>query len=264
MSNKYFWPIAIIFSVVFVVGLCVLMPYKVEAASGDDSDFIAPADSASVVPERPKEVRVEVVDYKRLRAYFPKYSSIDLVCGKMPSKADERVIMMAEAAFTGELLKDFKHFNVGGDHVSNGKRYHGFACSKNSGAFVYYQDHAEFFYKDYSNALDTAAARGGMGFCQMMMIHHGEEVPYAWKSKSFNEFRALCLLEDRVAVVDSKGGIRFGEFVEELLKAGVVEALYLDMGTGWNYSWYRNEYGDAVEIHEKWTPYATNWITFYK
>jgi hypothetical protein len=52
--------------------------------------------------------------------------------------------------------------------------------------------------------------------------------------------------------------------VEELLKAGVVEALYLDMGTGWNYSWYRNEYGDAVEIHEKWTPYATNWITFYK
>jgi hypothetical protein len=71
-------------------------------------------------------------------------------------------------------------------------------------------------------------------------------------------------LEDRVAVVDSKGGIRFGEFVEELLKVGVVEALYLDMGTGWNYSWYRNEYGDAVEIHEKWTPYATNWITFYK
>lgn len=264
MNSKYFWPIAITLSVIFVIGLCTLLPYKVEAINSVSVEAIIPEDTVVVEPERLKDVRVEVVDYGRLRAYFPKYSSIDLACGVMPSKGDERVILIAEAAFTGELLEEFKHSNVAGDHVSGGKRYRGFRCSRNSGAFVYYQGHPEFFYSDYSNALDMAAAKGGMGFGQEMMIHQGEEVPHVRKSGNFNEFRALCLLEGRVAVVDSKGGIKFGEFIEELLKTGVTEALYLDMGTGWNYSWFRNEYGEVVEIHDKWTHYATNWITFYK
>lgn len=42
------------------------------------------------------------------------------------------------------------------------------------------------------------------------------------------------------------------------------EALYLDMGPGWNYSWYRDENGNPVEIHSIPTEYATNWITFYQ
>ena len=49
----------------------------------------------------------------------------------------------------------------------------------------------------------------------------------------------------------------------------VTHALYLDMGRGWNYAWFRNEDGKVKEIfpESKLAPsykYRTNWITFYK
>lgn len=79
---------------------------------------------------------VKVVDTCDLRIYYPEYSKIDLVCGTIPSKEDHSVIMIAEAAFTGELLEDFKHTNIAGDHISNGIREKGYRCKRNNGAFV--------------------------------------------------------------------------------------------------------------------------------
>lgn len=98
--------------------------------------------------------------------YYPDYTSIDLVCGTMPSIKDKRVIFCAEAAFTGELLKEFKHSNILGDHVSGGVRYKGSGCKRNTGAFIYYDQHWQFLHKDYSKKLDVAARNGGMGFGQ--------------------------------------------------------------------------------------------------
>ena len=49
----------------------------------------------------------------------------------------------------------------------------------------------------------------------------------------------------------------------------VTHALYLDMGRGWNYAWYREKGGKVKEVfpESKLAPsykYRTNWITFYK
>lgn len=49
----------------------------------------------------------------------------------------------------------------------------------------------------------------------------------------------------------------------------VKHALYLDMGSGWNYAWYRDKNGKVIERfpESKKSPnfkYRTNWITFYK
>ena len=49
----------------------------------------------------------------------------------------------------------------------------------------------------------------------------------------------------------------------------VTHALYLDMGSGWNYAWYRDKDGSVKEIfpESKISPcykYRTNWIAFYK
>lgn len=52
--------------------------------------------------------------------YYPQYSNIDLVCGQMPQKSESDVLFCCEAAFTGELLKEFKHSNIAGHHVSGG------------------------------------------------------------------------------------------------------------------------------------------------
>lgn len=45
----------------------------------------------------------------QLIIYTPKFKSIDLVCGTMPSENDSNVIFCAEAAYTGEILNVFKH-----------------------------------------------------------------------------------------------------------------------------------------------------------
>ena len=214
----------------------------------------------------------EVVEYSNytkceeksnLIIYTPDYSSVDLVCGTMPNQSDKNVIFCAEAAFTGELLKDFKHSNILGDHVSGGMRYKGTGCKRNTGAFVYYGGKWKFLYKDYSKDLDVAAQNGGMGFGQEMMIHKGKRVQTIRKDVNRNEFRALCELDDKLCIIDSKGVSAFGDFIKALLDEGVTEAIYLDMGPGWNYSWYRDYDGVIHEIHKHRIVYTTNWITFY-
>lgn len=196
--------------------------------------------------------------------YTPHYTDIDLVCGAMPSQAEENVIFCAEAAFTGELLKEFKHSNILGDHVSDGTRYKGTGCKRNTGAFVYYNGEWKFRYRGYSRYLDVAAQNGGMGFGQEMMIHNGQRVQTIRKDSNKNEFRALCEKDGKLCVIDSKGISSFGEFIRALLNEGVCEAIYLDMGPGWNYSWWRDQDGHPHEIHKHKIPYTTNWITFYK
>lgn len=217
---------------------------------------------------------VEIVDTCGLRIYYPNYSKIDLVCGQMPSKDDKSVIMFAEAAFTGELLEKFSHKNISSSHVSNGKYYSGYLCKRNRGVFTYYNGEPHFVYqggflkvpwpKYMEGALREAAHYGGCGFAQEMMIYEGKEIPHTRPASNTNEFRVLCMIDNRVAIADSKGSMEFGNFIELLLKAGATEALYLDMGPGWNYSWYRDVNGNAVEIHSTLTKYATNWITFYQ
>lgn len=217
---------------------------------------------------------VEIVDTCGLRIYYPNYSKIDLVCGEMPSKDDVSVIMFAEAAFTGELLDEFSHKNISSSHVSNGEYYSGFLCKRNRGVFTYYNGEPHFVYqggflkvpwpKYMESALRESAHYGGCGFAQEMMIHEGKEIPHTRSASNTNEFRALCMIDGKLVVADSKGRVKFGDFIKTLLQVGATEALYLDMGPGWNYSWYRDANGNAVEIHSTPTKYATNWITFYK
>lgn len=236
--------------------------YKATTDSGQTDSLETIAKYVEDV-KRP-ELYVEVKDTCMLKIYYPNYSRIDLVCGEMPKKEDESVIMFAEAAFTGELLDSFKHSNIAGDHVSDGKREKGYSCKRNNGAFVWYDGKPKFLLNNYSPEFDMAAKNGGCGFAQEMMIHEGKEVSHTRSADNTNEFRALCLIGDKVAIADSDGYMQFGVFIDNLLKVGATEALYLDMGPGWNYSWYRDENGNPIEIHSSPTEYATNWITFYR
>lgn len=237
--------------------------YRDDTLNNKEETMAAVAENSVLMPQK-NEVPVEVVDTCMLRIYYPNYSRIDLVCGEMPKMEDESVIMFAEAAFTGELLETFQHSNIAGDHVSEGVRHKGYTCKRNNGAFVWYDGHADFIHQNYPPAFDKAAQKGGCGFAQEMMIHGGKEVAHTRAADNSNEFRALCLIGDKIAIADSKVYMPFGDFINNLLKAGATEALYLDMGPGWNYSWYRDGNGYPVEIHSTPTEYATNWITFYK
>ncbi len=211
----------------------------------------------------PSDNEVTKIETLGLIVLYPQFDSVDLVCGTMPSKKDKKVILVAEAAYTGELLKDFKHMNIAGDHVSNGKRYDGYTCDRNTGAFIYYNKKWEFCYKDYSKKMDIAAKNGGAAFAQELLIHKGKQLQTVRKNNNKNQFRALCNHKGKLCVVESKSVISLGDFKNKLLKLGVTDAIYLDMGKGWNHAWYRDN-GDVVELHPHTHNYCTNWITFLK
>ena len=211
------------------------------------------------------EVLVERLDTNGLIVLFPSFSSIDLRCGNIPQTSDKNVVLFAEAAYTGAPLeKNFSHNKIAGDHVSNGVRFKGYKCSRNTGAFVYYSDKWKFLYGVYSSELDSAANNGGSAFAQEMIIHKNEIKPTARKDGNVNTFRALCELDGRLCIIESINDVKFGDFKSTLLEIGVSEALYLDMGSGWNYAWYRVNEETIVGLHPKVHDYCTNWITFYK
>ena len=86
---------------------------------------------------------VTVETTSNLNVYYPEYSKIDLVCGQMPKAAQKDVEFCCEAAFTGELLEEFKHSNVADNHICSGEMKKGYSCKANKGGFVYKVTHAQ-------------------------------------------------------------------------------------------------------------------------
>lgn len=245
---------------VFILCGCLLTAFSCQR----DANKQKTDDGMDSIPVQ-KEAFVERVDTNGLIILFPSYSSLDLRCGNMPLTSEKEIILFAEAAYTGAPLeKEFKHNKIAGDHVSNGTRFKGYKCNRNTGAFVYYLGKWKFLYKDYSTELDSAANHGGAAFAQEMMIHNSEIKPTARKDGNVNTFRALCELDGKLCIIESLNDIQFGNFKSALLEQGVSEALYLDMGSGWNYAWYRKDESTVVGLHPKVHDYCTNWITFYK
>ena len=244
----------------FMLSVCLLTTFScqrnVNMSKTDDE-----LDSIHV----PNKVLVERVDSNGLIILIPSFTTIDLRCGNMPQTLEDSVILFAEAAYTGAPLeKEFKHIKIAGDHVSSGTRFKGYKCSRNTGAFVYYSGKWKFLYKDYSVELDSAAQNGGAAFAQEMIIHQSQIKPTIRKDGNVNTFRALCELDGKLCIIESLHDEKFGDFKESLLAIGVSEALYLDMGKGWNYAWYRPNEATIVGLHPKVHDYCTNWITFYK
>ena len=225
----------------------------------------------SHIPENLVPVVIDSTTVDGLIVYYPHSSRIDLVCGTMPSQQDTNVVFCAEAAFTHELLDEFTHTNIDGDHVSGGKRYKGAECKDNSGAFAWFDDTTwEFVNGEYDELLDRVAAAGGMGFGQALIIHNGESIRPLWRdnlgSNKVTHYRALCEKDRQLCIVDSRDKVEYATFVEMLEAFEPLHALYLDMGAGWNHSWWRNKDGKVHEIHPVAdnSRYCTNWITFYK
>lgn len=213
--------------------------------------------------EEPKVYNMVKVE-NGLKFIFPNFSKIDLVCDSMPSKCDSAVIFTAEAAYTGGLLEKFHHTNIAGDHVCSGVKHRGYRCSRNTGAFVYYKGSWKFCNRPYENEIDSAVVYGGAAFGQELIIKDSILLNPPRKDRSKNIFRALCEVSGRLCIIESVTIIEFGEFKSRLIEAKVKDAIYLDMGGGWNHAWYRHSKDSIVELHPKRHNYCTNWITFYE
>ena len=211
---------------------------------------------------------VEVVQCDSLTVYYPNFTRIDLVTEKMPDKSEKSVIFCCAGSFTGELLSEFKHSNIAGDHVSGGEYFKGYKCGPYNGVFTWSKATGWKFYNHaYKNAVDPlqkAAKEGGMGYCQTLLLAPGQRFKGCFKPEKVNRYRALCQIGSRLCIVDCAKPLPFGHFIDGLEKLGAKYALYCDMGTGWNYSWYRKDDGSIKELFPTSGKYTTNWLTFYK
>ena len=204
---------------------------------------------------------VTVETTTNLYVYYPEYSKIDLVCGQMPKTTQKNVEFCCEAAFTGELLTEFKHSNIADNHICNGVMKKGYRCRANTGGFVWGNGKWKFMRK---TDFPTSANGWNMGFCQLLIIHNGEARPIGSKMrKNRTIYRAMCEKDGKLCIIESKKVIAYEDFVKYLKDFKVKHALYLDMGSGWNHAWYRDK-GRVAVLHPKTHNYCTNWITFYK
>ena len=210
---------------------------------------------------------VTVETTNNLNVYYPDFTRIDLVCGKMPKTSEKDVEFCCEAAFTGELLTEFKHMNIADNHITGGVMKKGYRCKANTGGFLWRKGRWKFVRKvDYP----TTANGWSIGFCQLLIIKDGKARPLSTRMKSRrNIFRALCEKNGRLCIIETKRVLTYESFVRCLTGYKVTHALYLDMGSGWNYAWYRDDSGRVKERFPESKssfrfPFRTNWITFYK
>jgi len=210
---------------------------------------------------------VTVEKTTNLNVYYPDYTKIDLVCGQMPKAEQKDVEFCCEAAFTGELLDEFKHSNIADNHICNGEMMKGYRCKTNTGGFVWGKGKWMFMRKaDFP----TEANGWNMGFCQLQIVFNGSTRPIGSNMKKKKTiYRALCEKEGKLCIVESKKAMTYESFVKYVSAYKVTHALYLDMGYGWNYAWYRDKKGKVVVLHPESKmssnyKYRTNWITFYK
>jgi hypothetical protein len=198
--------------------------------------------------------------------YYPPTDSIELRCFDRPDPAvDGGIVFCCAAAFTADWGTVPDHARICGDHVSGGRLYRRPRIRRNTGAFLVKDGGYRFIYdRDASPAtFRTAFAGASTAFTQEMMVHQGRRVKTTRPDANVNQFRALCEIGTTLCIAESAEALPFGDFIQLLLDAGVIEALYMDMGPGWNYSWYREYPGsDVTWIHSASLSSATNWLVF--
>ncbi len=229
--------------------------------------LLLPVFLLNAIPAFSQQKRVFIEDHDSLTVYYPHFKRIDFVTKQMPEKHENKVIFVCAASFTGELLDEFKHSNIAGHHVTSGLFYKGYKCGPYNGVFTWSAKSGWRFY-NYSHVnsespLKAVAAESGMGFCQSLLFHNGKRFKGCMKPERVNRYRALCEIGGQLCIVDCARNLPFGHFMDGLEKLGVTNALYCDMGRGWNYSWYRKDNGTVQELFTTPGQYTTNWIAFY-
>lgn len=204
---------------------------------------------------------------------------LDLACGQMPDTTQENVILCAAAAFTGKCLDTFEHTNILGQHISKGILYSGYTEDKDGIPFE--QRYALFVWKgvdDQGNMLEKAfsnlpnemlleqvVGQGGMAFTQHWVIKDGKIfTPTIQPLERVEHFRSICQKGNRFFVIANSEPITYQLYLDSLLTFGVDNALYMDMGTGWNHSFYRDATNQLHILHPKTHSYPTNWLVVYK
>jgi hypothetical protein len=105
----------------------------------------------------------------------------------------------------------------------------------------------------------------GSMFQQFLIVNAGK--PASFKDKTKFQRRAIVRFNDgKLAVVESDKSIDFTTFNTDLVKLGVRQAIYTDMGA-WDEGWYRNATTGKIVVignDRSLTWKQSNWVVFRK
>ena len=188
---------------------------------------------------------------------------MNLVCETRPSKSDESITWCSGAAFQNTVSLGFSQENVEGDHAVQGKLYESPYNWDSFAAFTYADNHFSFESDDPSGAIKAAAEAGGSGFMQFGLIRDGKIIMSMDRPRT-RCYRTLVELNGNLCIIDSRRMMHFDDFMEEVQHLGVTNEIYMDMGAGWNYYWYRDSEEDVVMLFGLPVPWSHNWVVFQK
>lgn len=217
--------------------------------SDKDSDLLVPAD--------------ETVIYKTdtFYVFFPKYSHVDLECGKRPKKSDKSITWCSGAAFQHAIELGFSDENIEGYHASKGVFSDSPYVKDSYGAITFMDGDFKFEFDNPKEAILEAANKGGSGFMQYRIMKDGK-IANDFKMPRVRSYRVIAEINNNLCIIDSIEMMHFDEFLEKLKELNVTNALYMDMGAGWNYSWYRKVSEGAKTLFGLKVPWSHNWIVF--
>lgn len=208
------------------------------------------------------ERNVIVCENEDFYFFFPLYNDIRFAVGSLPSKADKENIMVIPTAFIHAYELGFSHDNIEGIHADAGNLYQG-GDLKDEGAFTYANGQAELWNAEEAEAaLKAAAEQGGCGYQQFMVLEDGEITDFSIMGNVC--FRVITKWKDRICIIDAKRKISYADFCEMLKALGIKDALYCDMGTGWNFSWYRKNNDRTKNLFSLPWLFSHAWLVFRK
>jgi len=248
-------------SVFLMLGLSLfILTSQYHNPQSPDQAVSSPAEVKQAMEESGKDM--VLLETEDLYIYYADYSEISFVAGDRPSRDDGSILLCVAAAFQDKYQLDFNHSNIVGWHTSDGRLERG-KPQERLGAFTYVDGTARIWNIDEAEeAVREAAANGGEGYQQFIVLYDGQRGGH--DSNEFRCYRVLAILDGRACIIDSRTQMHYGEFIRALEELGVRDALYCDMGSGWNYSWYRNAEGQAVDIIGTPWPFSHNWLVFRK
>lgn len=193
--------------------------------------------------------------------FFPEYTQVDLEYGIRPRRSDETITWCSGAAFQHDIQLGFQDENIEGYHASKGIYSDSPYAKDEYGAVTFYDGNFRFEFDDPEGAIREAADHGGSGFMQFRIMKDGELVN-DFNMPRVRSYRVIAELNGALCIIDSIEMMQFDDFLVKLHDLHVTNALYLDMGAGWNYSWYRNISGNTKTLFALKVPWSHNWVVF--
>lgn len=217
--------------------------------SDADSDLLVPGDETTI--------------YKTdtFYVFFPKYSHVDLEYGKRPKKSDRSINWCSGAAFQHDIQLGFSDQNIEGYHASKGVYSDSEYAKEEYGAVTFTEGGFRFEFDDPEGAMQEAAAHDGSGFMQYRILRDGELVN-DFNMPRVRSYRVIAEMNGNLCIIDSIEMMHFDDFLQKLNELNVTNALYMDMGAGWNYSWYRKTDGRVKTLFGLKVPWSHNWVVF--